>query len=121
MSSVPKASVRITDSQRTLPQLRVVDSGNCTYFNITRSMFNHEPEVYQCPFSRLVAGGENDLTTKRHIVLRHEPALAFAASRSRPNNRGRRSPPAQCTTSYARWHRDPTHLRLRRKYFAAQA
>jgi histidine triad (HIT) family protein len=51
-------------------------------------MFNHEPEGYQCPFCRLIAGGEDDLTTQRDIVLRHERALAFVASRWWPNNRG---------------------------------
>jgi hypothetical protein len=39
-------------------------------------MFNHEPDGYHCPFCRLSAGGEDDLTKRRDIALRHERALA---------------------------------------------
>ena len=51
-------------------------------------MFNHEPDDYDCPFCRLIGGGEDDLTRQQGIVLRTDRALAFVASRWWPNNRG---------------------------------
>ncbi|TDD30588.1 HIT domain-containing protein [Kribbella turkmenica] len=51
-------------------------------------MFNHEPDDYDCPFCRLIGGGEDDLTKQQDIVLRTDRALAFVASRWWPNNRG---------------------------------
>lgn len=40
-------------------------------------MFNHEPDDYQCPFCRLVTGGEDARRTQRDIVRRDELATAF--------------------------------------------
>jgi histidine triad (HIT) family protein len=51
-------------------------------------MFNHAPEDYDCPFCRLIRGGEDALTSQADVVLRTEHALAFVASRWWPNNRG---------------------------------
>ncbi|WP_433160508.1 HIT family protein [Kribbella sp. CA-247076] len=51
-------------------------------------MFNHEPADYDCPFCRLIAGGEDGLTQQQDIVRRTKHALAFIASRWWPNNPG---------------------------------
>jgi histidine triad (HIT) family protein len=51
-------------------------------------MYNHEPENYDCPFCRLIAGTQDHLTRQRDVVLRTDGALAFVASWWWPNNRG---------------------------------
>jgi histidine triad (HIT) family protein len=51
-------------------------------------MFNHEPDDYQCPFCRLVTGGEDARRTQRDIVRRDELATAFVSPRWWPNNHG---------------------------------
>ncbi|GAB2596046.1 HIT family protein [Kribbella endophytica] len=51
-------------------------------------MFNHTPPGYACPFCRLAAGGEDELTTQHDVVRRTPAALAFVASRWWPNNQG---------------------------------
>ncbi|GIF22735.1 histidine triad (HIT) family protein [Actinoplanes tereljensis] len=53
-------------------------------------MFNHEPDGYQCPFCRLVAGDEDEqrINTQHDIVRRDELATAFISPRWWPNNHG---------------------------------
>ena len=51
-------------------------------------MFNHEPAGYQCPFCRVVSGGEDGMTSQHDIVLRTDRVMAMVSSRWWPNNRG---------------------------------
>jgi len=53
-------------------------------------VFNHEPEHYECPFCRLVAGRDDQqrINTQRDIVRRNGLATAFIAPRWWPNNHG---------------------------------
>jgi hypothetical protein len=96
-------------------------------------MFNHEPDGYHCPFCRLSAGGEDDLTKQatsccvmstrwrcRLAVVAEQrrpcPGCAYCASQEsvRPATRVR-SRSARRRTRDANRH--PEHLRLRRHIY----
>jgi len=53
-----------------------------------RHVFNHEPADYECPFCRLVAGGEGPVNGQRDIVHQTELATALISPRWWPNNHG---------------------------------
>ncbi len=52
--------------------------------------FSHNPHDYECPFCRIVSGGEknNKGTKQRDIVYQNESVTAFIASKWWPNNKG---------------------------------
>lgn len=49
---------------------------------------SHEPQDYDCPFCRVIAGNDDGLTTQDDIVARNDGAIAWIAARWWPNNRG---------------------------------
>ncbi len=51
-------------------------------------MHRHEPEDYDCPFCRVVAGGESKVISREDVVLRAEGATAFVAPKWWERNPG---------------------------------
>lgn len=51
-------------------------------------MFNHEPEPYDCPFCRIIAGHEDDHANKQDIVYQNEYVTAKIAPKWWVNNPG---------------------------------
>jgi histidine triad (HIT) family protein len=51
-------------------------------------MFNHGPDGYECPFCRLVGGGEDERRKQHGVVRRDDLATAFASPRWWPKNHG---------------------------------
>ena len=51
-------------------------------------MHRHEPEDYDCPFCRVVAGGESKVTSHGDVVLRANGATAFVAPKWWERNHG---------------------------------
>ncbi len=52
------------------------------------AMHRHEPEDYDCPFCRVVAGGESKVTSHGDVVLRAKGATAFVAPKWWERNHG---------------------------------
>jgi histidine triad (HIT) family protein len=51
-------------------------------------MHRHEPDDYDCPFCRVVAGGESKVNSRGDVVLRAEGATAFVAPKWWERNPG---------------------------------
>ncbi len=51
-------------------------------------MFGHKPPGYVCPFCRLVAGGDTEISDQHDMVARTPAAVAFISPRWWPNNHG---------------------------------
>lgn len=51
-------------------------------------MFNHEPDDYDCPFCRVVAGEDTRGTRQQDVVYRNDLVTAFMSVMWWPNNHG---------------------------------
>ena len=51
-------------------------------------MFTHEPADYDCPFCKIIAGGEDDYANKQDVVYQNEHVTAKVAPKWWINNPG---------------------------------
>jgi histidine triad (HIT) family protein len=51
-------------------------------------MYTHAPEEYDCPFCRLVRGGDTSVSSQEDVIYRDAEVTAFMAAGWWPNNRG---------------------------------
>jgi histidine triad (HIT) family protein len=65
-------------------------AGFAPFRNERRTMHNHAPEGYVCPFCLLAAGIENECvdSNRDDVIFRDDAAMAFIASEQKPGNPG---------------------------------
>jgi len=51
-------------------------------------MYSHEPPDYQCPFCKIVQGGEDDRLTQDDVIYRDQAVTAFISPKWWPENPG---------------------------------